>query len=71
MQHAWWPPNGQFDASTGALRIVVDGVPFNEGDVITLGGGEVSHQRATYLVGPISPACQRDKYLLAAEVARD
>lgn len=66
-----WPPNTQFDVFDGALRVVVEGMPFNEGDAIALGGGEVSHQRATDLVGPIPVACQRDKYLLAADVARE
>jgi hypothetical protein len=64
-----WPPDTQFDASTGALHVVVNGIAFGEGDELRLGGGEATDQAwIESLVGPVPPACQRDRYILATEL---
>ena len=60
-----WPPDTQLDRSTGVLRIVIDEVPYAEGDELQMGGGEADHQWATTLVGPVPPVCQRDQYTIA------
>lgn len=64
-----WPPDTGLDTSTGALRVILGGVAFAEGDEIRLGGGEYEDQAwAESLVGPIPAACETDKYLLATRL---
>jgi hypothetical protein len=64
-----WPPDTTFDKSNGALRVVVNGTTFSEGDELRLGGGEAKDPAwIRSLVGPVPPACQRDLYILATEL---
>jgi hypothetical protein len=64
-----WPSDTRFDTSTGPLRVVVGGVPFAEGDELRMGGGEYTDRAwIEPLVGPLPPACQRDRYALATEL---
>jgi hypothetical protein len=67
-----WPPDTRFDRSTGALRVLVEGRAFNEGDPLRLGGGGYSDQAwMRQLVGPVPAACEADQYILATGLAGD
>ncbi|MGI8928658.1 MAG: hypothetical protein ACR2H0_04235 [Candidatus Limnocylindrales bacterium] len=64
-----WPPDTQFDASAGALRVVINGIAFAEGQELRLGGGEATDETwIRSLVGSLPQACQSDRYILATEL---
>ena len=60
-----WSSGTRLDMSTGALRIIVDGVPFAEGDELSMGGGEYSDEDFVIsLVGTIPESCRGEHYWL-------
>lgn len=62
---ALWSSTTRLDTSTGILRIVVDGVPFVEGEELSMGGGEYADEEfAISLVGPIPEPCRGEHYWL-------
>lgn len=62
---ALWSSTTRLDTSNGILRIVVDGVPFAEGQELSMGGGEYSDEEfVTSLVGPIPEPCRGERYWL-------
>lgn len=62
---ALWSSNTRLDTSTGVLRIVVDGVPFAEGEELSMGGGEYADEEFVIsLVGPIPQRCRGEHYWL-------
>jgi hypothetical protein len=64
-----WSSGTRLDNSTGVLRIVIDGVPFTEGDAISMGGGEYADEDfLVSLVGPIPPTFQGERYYLLPEL---
>lgn len=64
-----WSSGTRLDNSTGILRIVVDGVPFTEGDELSMGGGEYADEEfVVSLVGPIPEQCRGEHYWLLTEL---
>lgn len=64
-----WSPGTRLDNSTGILRIIVDGVPFAEGDELSMGGGEYADEEfVVSLVGPIPEQCRGEHYWLLTEL---
>lgn len=62
---ALWSSSTRLDTSTGALRIVVDGVPFAEGEELSMGGGEYGDEEFVIsLVGAIPQPCRGEHYWL-------
>ena len=62
---ALWSSTTRLDTSSGVLRVIVDGVPFAEGQELSMGGGEYSDEEfVTSLVGPIPEACRGERYWL-------
>jgi hypothetical protein len=60
-----WSSGTRLDNSTSTLRIVVDGVPFAEGDELSMGGGEYEDEEfVESLVGPIPEQCRGEHYWL-------
>ena len=64
-----WASSTRLDMSTGVLRVVVEGVPFAEGDALSMGGGEYSDEDFVIsLVGPIPESCRGEHYWLLTEL---
>lgn len=64
-----WSSNTRLDSSTGLLRIIVDGVPFSEGDEVSMGGGEYEDEAfVVSLVGTIPATCRGEHYWLLTEL---
>jgi hypothetical protein len=61
-----WPFGANLDASTGSLAVTLENKRYVEGDVVTLGGGEVNDVAyVRSLVGTIPDACLTARYWLA------
>ena len=64
-----WPPDTRLDATSGRLLIVVQGVPFAEGDELSMGGGEYADEAwVESLVGPIPEQCRGPHYQLLTQL---
>jgi len=64
-----WSSSTRLDTSTAALRIVIDGVAFSEGDEVSMGGGEYEDEQfAVSLVGSIPDTCRGERYWLLTEL---
>jgi hypothetical protein len=64
-----WSSGTRLDNMSGTLMIVVDGVPFAEGDEISMGGGEYSDEAfVVSLVGPIPEPCRGERYWMLTDL---
>jgi hypothetical protein len=65
-----WSSGARLDNSTGILRIIVNDVPFAEGDELSMGGGEYADEEfVVSLVGPIPQRCRGEHYWLLTDLA--
>jgi hypothetical protein len=65
-----WPPTAGLSHQADAVVVLVDGLVVHDGDVVSIGGGEIDAAFAEELSGPIPAACRADLYWLAGEVSQ-